>query len=54
MLDVGQQQFLVLLFVVKPQLDELRQFRRLCIARGADNLCHSLIDLRTVFQHVLQ
>ena len=54
MLNVGQQQFLVLLFVVQTQLDELRQFRRLCIAGGGYNLCHSLIDLRTVFQHVLQ
>jgi len=54
MLDVGQQQFLVLLFMVQPQLDELRQFALFCITGRGEGFEHALIDLCPVGQHVLQ
>ena len=54
MLDVGQQQFLVLLLMVQAQVDELRQFRALGIPGPGNDVKHARIDLRPVGQHFIE
>jgi hypothetical protein len=51
MLDVGQQQLLVLLFVLQAQLHQRRQFG---IRRACQSLAHGIIDVAPIGEHLVQ
>ena len=48
MQDVGEDQFLVLLLMVQPQLDQPRQRRPLAIGTGGDEVLHRGIDVLAI------
>ena len=54
MLNVGQQQFLMLLFMLEPQLDELPQLCAICVGDVGNDVQHSHIHLRPVGKYILQ
>ena len=54
MLDVGQQQFLVLLLMLQPQCDELQQFVLCSLVRACQQIQHARINLSPPGQHLRQ
>src|SRR5260370_9900945 len=52
MFDVGDQQFLVLLFVIDAQFRQLEHAARGCV--GSQQLVHVLIDMAALFPHFIQ
>src|SRR5260370_3514829 len=52
MFDVGDQQFLVLLFVIDAQFRQLEHAARGCV--GSQQLVHVLIDMASILLHFIQ